>query len=148
MDTAKIIRHRHKYHHYLNDDLKSVKEEKEFSKISIDNRFILQAVKSIVKDIQEYDYYFIHQGKKNPSPFITYYSVESIYRWYDEIEKFVKDGGGDISSKTENEKLLDDINKIFEDVFLWARDACFDKLRIIVQTIWTEKILILHYIAC
>jgi hypothetical protein len=27
MTTAKIIRHRHKYHHYLNDDLKSVKEE-------------------------------------------------------------------------------------------------------------------------
>jgi hypothetical protein len=27
MTTAKIIRHRHKYHHYVNDDLKSVKEE-------------------------------------------------------------------------------------------------------------------------
>ena len=26
MYTAKIIRHRHKYHHYLNDDLKSVTE--------------------------------------------------------------------------------------------------------------------------
>ena len=30
MLTAKIIRHRHKYHHYLNDDLKSVKEETYF----------------------------------------------------------------------------------------------------------------------
>lgn len=30
MYTAKIIRHRHKYHHYLNDDLKSVKEETHF----------------------------------------------------------------------------------------------------------------------
>lgn len=28
--TAKIIRHRHKYHHYLNDDLKSVTEETHF----------------------------------------------------------------------------------------------------------------------
>lgn len=27
MIVAKIMRHRHKYHHYLNDDLKSVKEE-------------------------------------------------------------------------------------------------------------------------
>lgn len=27
MYTAKIIRHRHKFHHYINDDLKSVKEE-------------------------------------------------------------------------------------------------------------------------
>ncbi|MGN6349271.1 MAG: ATP-binding protein [Candidatus Nitrosocosmicus sp.] len=108
--------------------LKSVKEEKEFNKISIDNRFIIQSVKSIVKYIQEYDYYFIHQGKKNPSPFITYYSAESLYTWYDEIEKFVKDEGGDSSSKTESEKLLDDINKIFEDVFLWARDVLFQQI--------------------
>ncbi len=27
MITAKIIRHRHKYHHYMNDDLKDVREE-------------------------------------------------------------------------------------------------------------------------
>jgi hypothetical protein len=30
MHTAKIIRHRHKIHHYINDDLKSVKEETYF----------------------------------------------------------------------------------------------------------------------
>lgn len=30
MYTAKIIRHRHKHHHYVNDDLKSVKEETHF----------------------------------------------------------------------------------------------------------------------
>lgn len=30
MYVAKIIRHRHKYHHYLNDDLKEVKEETQF----------------------------------------------------------------------------------------------------------------------
>ncbi|HUR09861.1 MAG TPA: hypothetical protein VM012_00745 [Flavitalea sp.] len=28
--TAKIIRHRHKYHHYMNDDLKEIKEETYF----------------------------------------------------------------------------------------------------------------------
>ncbi len=30
MYTAKIIRHRHKIHHYVNDDLKSVSEEAQF----------------------------------------------------------------------------------------------------------------------
>ncbi|MDT3402506.1 hypothetical protein [Mucilaginibacter terrae] len=30
MYTSKIIRHRHKFHHYLNDDLKEVKEETHF----------------------------------------------------------------------------------------------------------------------
>ncbi len=30
MLIAKIIRHRHKYHHYLNDDLKDVREETHF----------------------------------------------------------------------------------------------------------------------
>lgn len=30
MFTAKIIRHRHKHHHYINDDLKSVTEETQF----------------------------------------------------------------------------------------------------------------------
>jgi len=36
MTTAKIIRHRHKYHHYVNDDLKSVKEETFFKIIFSD----------------------------------------------------------------------------------------------------------------
>jgi len=30
MTTAKIIRHRHKYHHYLNNDLKEVREDTHF----------------------------------------------------------------------------------------------------------------------
>ena len=30
MFVAKIIRHRHKFHHYMNDDLKSVTEETHF----------------------------------------------------------------------------------------------------------------------
>ena len=36
MHTAKIIRHRHKYHHYLNDDLKDVKEDTHFKIIFSD----------------------------------------------------------------------------------------------------------------
>lgn len=30
MNTAKIIRHRHKIHHYINDDIKEVKEDTHF----------------------------------------------------------------------------------------------------------------------
>lgn len=30
MQTARIIRHRQKYHHYMNDDLKEVREETHF----------------------------------------------------------------------------------------------------------------------
>lgn len=30
MNTAKIIRHRHKIHHYINDDIKSVEEDTHF----------------------------------------------------------------------------------------------------------------------
>ena len=36
MSTAKIIRHRHKYHHYMNDDLKDVSEETFFKIIFSD----------------------------------------------------------------------------------------------------------------
>ena len=50
---------------------------------------IKKVVRLIVKNLQKYDYYFLHQGKKNPSPFITYYSIETLYKWYDEIENFI-----------------------------------------------------------
>jgi hypothetical protein len=36
MIVAKIIRHRHKYHHYINDDLKSVREDTHFKIIFSD----------------------------------------------------------------------------------------------------------------
>jgi DNA polymerase III delta prime subunit len=103
--------------------LKSVKEEKGIKEIGFNNQFIKQAIKTIVKNLQENDYYFIHHGKKNPSAFITYYSLEALYKWYDEIEK------ADIDPAiTENKKLLDDIKIIFEDVFLWAKDNLFHQI--------------------
>jgi hypothetical protein len=46
--------------------LKSVKEEKGITKISFNNPFIKQVIKTIVKNLQENDYYFIHHGKKIP----------------------------------------------------------------------------------
>ena len=107
--------------------LKSAQEEKGIKKISFAYPFIKQAIRLIVKNLQENDYYFLHQGKKNPSAFITYYSIESLYKWYDEIENFVNEDEGE-SSKTENKKLLDDIKTIFEDVFLWTRDNLFGQI--------------------
>ena len=69
---------------------------------------------------------FFINGKKNPSAFITYYSLEALYTWYDEIEKLSNED--DEFSKTENKKLLDDIKTIFEDVFLWAKDKLFHQI--------------------
>jgi hypothetical protein len=56
MYTAKIIRHRHKYHHYLNDDLKSVKEET-FFKIVFSHPDEYKAFKTWCRENDgEYDY--------------------------------------------------------------------------------------------
>ncbi len=56
MFVAKIIRHRHKYHHYLNDDLKSVKEET-FFKIVFSHPSELTAFQAwCVENGGEYDY--------------------------------------------------------------------------------------------
>ena len=56
MYTAKIIRHRHKYHHYLNDDLKSVKEETHF-KIVFSHPDEYKAFKTWCRENDgEYDY--------------------------------------------------------------------------------------------
>ncbi len=56
MHTAKIIRHRHKYHHYLNDDLKDVKEET-FFKIVFSNPSEFEVFKKwCLKNGGKYDY--------------------------------------------------------------------------------------------
>jgi hypothetical protein len=56
MLTAKIIRHRHKYHHYMNDDLKSVKEET-FFKIVFSEPSEMDLFKAwIAKHDGEYNY--------------------------------------------------------------------------------------------
>ena len=57
MIVAKIMRHRHKYHHYLNDDLKSVKEET-FFKIVFSDPLELTAFKKWCEDnggVYDYD---------------------------------------------------------------------------------------------
>lgn len=56
MTTAKIIRHRHKYHHYINDDLKSVKEETFFKIIFSDPAEMEIFKKWCLENDGEYDY--------------------------------------------------------------------------------------------
>lgn len=56
MKTAKIIRHRHKYHHYINDDLKSVKEETHFKIIFSDPADFEIFKKWCIQHEGEYDY--------------------------------------------------------------------------------------------
>lgn len=56
MTTAKIIRHRHKYHHYMNDDLKEVKEETHF-KIVFSDPIEMERWKQWCRDNEgDYDY--------------------------------------------------------------------------------------------
>ena len=56
MRTAKIIRHRHKYHHYMNDDLKDVREETFFKIVFSDPAELEQFEKWCVTNNGLYDY--------------------------------------------------------------------------------------------
>ena len=56
MTTAKIIRHRHKYHHYVNDDLKAVKEETFFKIVFSDPKEMDRFTKWCKENDGEYDY--------------------------------------------------------------------------------------------
>lgn len=56
MTTAKIIRHRHKYHHYLNDDLKDVKEETHFKIVFSDPKEMERFKIWVKENGGDYDY--------------------------------------------------------------------------------------------
>jgi hypothetical protein len=56
MYTAKIIRHRHKHHHYINDDLKYVKEETFFKIVFSAPAEMDLFVNWIAKNGGEYNY--------------------------------------------------------------------------------------------
>ncbi len=56
MIVAKIIRHRHKYHHYMNDDLKSVREDTHFKIIFSDPAELNKFEKWCVDHNGNYDY--------------------------------------------------------------------------------------------
>jgi hypothetical protein len=56
MYTAKIIRHRHKYHHYMNDDIKSVKEETHFKIVFSDPAELIIFENWVIQNGGKYDY--------------------------------------------------------------------------------------------
>lgn len=56
MNTAKIIRHRHTHHHYMNELLKSVKEETYFKIIFSDPSELTEFEKWCVQHEGLYDY--------------------------------------------------------------------------------------------
>jgi hypothetical protein len=56
MKTAKIIRHRHKYHHYMNDDLKEVTEETFFKIVFSDPAELTAFEKWCLENDGLYDY--------------------------------------------------------------------------------------------
>lgn len=102
MHVAKIIRHRHKYHHYLNDDLKEVKEDTHF-KIVFSDPAELNKFEKWVKDKGgEYDYDKENSCQKGKLPkvggfatehcwcdIMTYYLMHvAKYRFYSTIHPY------------------------------------------------------------
>ena len=79
MTTAKIIRHRHKYHHYLNNDLKSVKEETHF-KIIFSHPQELENFKAwCIKNKGVYDYDKENSCQKGSLPVIDNFREETCW---------------------------------------------------------------------
>jgi hypothetical protein len=79
MITAKIIRHRHKYHHYLNNDLKEVKEETHF-KIIFSEPAEMQKFMQWCADHQgNYDYDKEHSCQKGKMPELDIFKEESCW---------------------------------------------------------------------
>ena len=76
MRTAKIIRHRHKYHHYINDDLKSVREETFFKIVFSDPTDFEEFKKWIVDNDGEYDYDKDNSCQKGKFPKIEIFKDE------------------------------------------------------------------------
>jgi len=76
MHTAKIIRHRHKYHHYLNDDLKEVKEETHFKIVFSDPAEFDKWKVWCLDNGGEYDYDKENSCQKGTLPKIPMFHLE------------------------------------------------------------------------
>lgn len=76
MHTAKIIRHRHKYHHYLNDDIKSVREETHFKVVFSDPAELVAFEKWCQENGGDYDYDKENACQKGKLPKIEAFKEE------------------------------------------------------------------------
>lgn len=68
MTIAKIIRHRHKFHHYINDDLKAVSEDVHFKIVFSDPAELDKFEKWCVKNKGKYDYNKDESQQKGKMP--------------------------------------------------------------------------------
>jgi hypothetical protein len=87
MQTAKIIRHRHKYHHYMNDDLKSVKEETHYKIQFSDPAELDKFCEWIEKYKGKYDYDREHSCQRGRMPKIKLFKEDVC--WCDVMEYYI-----------------------------------------------------------
>ncbi|MDZ4822569.1 MAG: hypothetical protein SH856_03835 [Flavobacteriales bacterium] len=76
MDIAKIIRHRHKYHHFMNDDLKTVTEETHFKIVFSDPVEMAIFQKWCIKNKGKYDYDKVASCQKGKMPKLKLFKDE------------------------------------------------------------------------
>lgn len=78
MTTAKIIRHRHKFHHYINDDLKAVSEDVHFKIVFSDPAEMELFEAWCVKNKGKYDYDKEESKQKGKMPKLKVFKGQEI----------------------------------------------------------------------
>jgi|SRR5688572_20265048 hypothetical protein len=81
MTTAKIIRHRHKYHHYMNNDLKEVREDTHFKIVFSDPAEMEKFKEWCIKHEGVYDYDKDNSRQTGTMPKADFFEDE--YCWCD-----------------------------------------------------------------
>lgn len=76
MFTAKIIRHRHKHHHYLNDNLKAVTEDTDFKIVFSHPDELINFEKWCLQNKGKYDYDKENSCQKGKLPKLKIFKKE------------------------------------------------------------------------
>jgi hypothetical protein len=87
MHTAKIIRHRHKYEHFINDDLKKVREETHFKIVFSDPEELKKFMEWCKDSKGNYDYDKDHCRQLGKMPELSIF-FENIC-WCDIMEYYL-----------------------------------------------------------
>jgi len=78
MTTAKIIRHRHRFHHYINDDLKAVSEDVHFKIVFSDPAEMDLFEAWCIKNKGKYDYDKDENKQKGKTPKLKIFKGQGI----------------------------------------------------------------------
>ena len=78
MTTAKIVRHRHTFHHYINGDLKAVSEDVHFKIVFSDPEELDKFEKWCVKNKGKYDYDKEENKQKGKTPKLKIFKGQEI----------------------------------------------------------------------